>query len=59
VAAVVLVVVERPIKELVTITNILMIANKDQGAFLVIIENTLKLIGNLLQILNPLSLEEL
>ena len=58
VVATVVVVVQRPFTELVAVTNILMVAQEDQGAFLVMVENTLKLVGSLLQVLGPLSLKE-
>jgi len=58
VVATVVVIVQRPFTELVAVTNILMVAQKDQGAFLVMVENTLKLVGSLLQVLGPLSLKE-
>lgn len=55
----VLVVVQCPFNELVSVSNIIIIVQVDQGAFLVMVENTFKFVGNLLQILQPLGLEEL
>ena len=52
--------IERPLAELVGITNVFSVVDENKRlAFIVLIENTFESIGSLLQELRPLGLEEL